>query len=704
MQGLRVYEKNLPDQIREGIKQSRSLAAITLIEGLERSISENDFQSFLALWIPATHRFIDAYKFSKKELQIIITLLYERLLKSDLSLDGLQMTLSILNRLLKFKKRLALSFDWKELFSLYENLQNSSKYILYSKVQLTGIITELATTIRKVKKYFSAEAKNEVIDKFQKMISPAGDINSALVYICNFLPNKGQGECTWVPLLIDLLKTKQRNLNLLINTISCLAITAKNYPQYDWSLYLPELYNIILPSLPLLPNTLPRPKTYYSETSKTSPFIQKFMSRSSSFARLVSFTLSHENFFLLEQWLQNMRSTIKEGKMISGGYINYISRIISNYCKRIRKNHSQIPENLTERLVSLILPYVSLIFYSGHLSQIDRFCTDLAYLLPNITIPFLIERSFSIFEDSNIPHLDSVVVLERIIRPMLEPTNYTKGFEHLPLIMNATLAEFTSADMLKSCKVLDLYGQVASGLELNHDIDGISIWADNFFKHLLEVLQELEENSETKAEKNRNYKIEETLELNLQIICSAISEDIFQAWVDDFLDFVKRNNCNNAIDEFSVIAKCLANRNSERIINELIKLVEVSLFKSENQLAWAIGLLSASLCFAGDFLIGKAIEIENLVTRLSDKQIEYAGNLLSCLVQGLLGSYPLSYSPYVPSIMEKKLDKNAIRGKISNQIENLEIEIQWRLPNNESVAISNALFERFLLKLPITKP
>ena len=65
------------------------------------------------------------------------------------------------------------------------------------------------------------------------MISPAGDINSALVYICNFLPNKGQGECTWVPLLIDLLKTKQRNLNLLINTISCLAITAKNYPQYD---------------------------------------------------------------------------------------------------------------------------------------------------------------------------------------------------------------------------------------------------------------------------------------------------------------------------------------------------------------------------------------------------------------------------------------------------------------------------------------
>ena len=120
------------------------------------------------------------------------------------------------------------------------------------------------------------------------------------------------------------------------------------------------------------------------------------------------------------------------------------------------------------------------------------------------TIPFIIDKSFSILEDYNIPHLDAISVLGRIIRPLLDPKIYPSGLESLPVILNISLAELVSADMFKSCKVLELYGQIASLVALDHSIDGVSVWAEEFFANLLAVLSELEESSENKQEKARN--------------------------------------------------------------------------------------------------------------------------------------------------------------------------------------------------------
>ena len=99
-------------------------------------------------------------------------------------------------------------------------------------MQISGVIAELVTAIRRIRKYFSVSAKEEIIEKFTKMICPEGKTDSALVFICNLMPNKGRGECTWVPLLLELLEMKQRNLNVMINVMACLGTSAKHYPEF----------------------------------------------------------------------------------------------------------------------------------------------------------------------------------------------------------------------------------------------------------------------------------------------------------------------------------------------------------------------------------------------------------------------------------------------------------------------------------------
>lgn len=709
MVGLRVFEKNLPDVCRADYEKSRKEAAETALFGLTSSLANADYEALFALWVPSVHRFLDIYKFSDSELSELILALYKSLFESDLSLDGLHSTLGLLNRVLKIKRRLHLDLDWKPSFAMYENLQSTTKALLYSKAQVAGIVSELATAMRRLRKYFSPKIVQEMTEFFSKKICPGGDINNTLVYMCNLLPNKGQGECTWVGLLLDLLRTKQRNLNIVINVIACLATTSKCYPEVDWNPYLEEIYNSVLPSMPLLPQSLPRPKTYYTEIGKTAPFITKFMMRSSSFAKLVAYSLNLSNFSLLEQWLQNMRGTIKEGKMICSGYINYISRVVANYCKRIKLAHEgKFPsENkiLTEALVALVKPYIQLIFFSGHLSQIDRLCTNLAYLSPN-SIPFILENCYKVLEDYNMPHLDVISIFASIARPLLEPTVYPDGLNHLPMLLNTSLIEMTSADMLKACKVLEFYSIIAASINLDHSIDSVSIWAQDFFRGLLAMLSELEESSENKAEKIRGFRIAETLEYSIRALTSSVSIDIFQEWLDEFFDFIGRNNCNNAQEEFGVICKYFSMRNPEKVVGFLLKLVKNSFDKSENVLMWRVKLLTDSLLYANDTILPKISEIEKVFEKLleTEKDQKVAGELIAALLSGLVDTFPLSYSPFLPRTVETHLDLNKLRGKLSNQATDLDLEIAWRTPSGESLAAAVQLIEKYLLKVAIAKP
>ena len=111
MVGLRVFEKNLPDVYRAIIVSDRNDSAKTIIEGLERSISRSETTLLFSYWIPSVHRFADSFKFSDEELAQVILLLYNYIKESDLSLDNLQVTLSLLNRALRYKRNLQLDLD-----------------------------------------------------------------------------------------------------------------------------------------------------------------------------------------------------------------------------------------------------------------------------------------------------------------------------------------------------------------------------------------------------------------------------------------------------------------------------------------------------------------------------------------------------------------------------------------------------------------
>jgi hypothetical protein len=702
---LRLLERNLPDQVRDATERLRRVAADQLLAGLRRTVT-NDADELVTVWVPAAHRFMDVYKFSRKERKSAVEMLEASVGGLGLSLDGLQSTLALANRMLKCKPKLEIVMDWKKGIQMYREIGDRMQGIAYSKAQVAGVLSELATFIRLSRKYFPPDSSSEIISYFKSQISPGSESIEPFVFLCNLLPNTGGNNCTWVELLLSLLCDKQRNLNAVINAVYCLSVTAKHYPALDWDRFLPEIYNLVMPAMPLLTKQLPRPKTHFFEGTRTALFTSKFMTRSSSFAKLVAYTLNDTNFPLLEQWWRNMAGIIKEGKMICSGCLNYIAKVVANYCKRIRLANegkgNRPSEELTKKLVTVTMPYVNLVFYTGHLSQIDRLCTDLCYLWPEMVIPGLVEKAIEVIEDYNVPHMDAINILERIVKPMLEPTVFDRGLEYLPLILNVTLTELTSADIQKACKILNLYGQVAAMIPLDNAIDAIPIWAEEFFRTLLPVLSELEANSENKQEKNQSYRIEETLENNMKILASAVSPEILHAWIDQFIEFINRNTYSNAISEFGIIASNLARISPDLVLMPLWRLADQSLDQGKSQLLWKVAIFSSALLRAGEGLAVWGDKIESLADRLMEKNPENAGALVANYLTGLLQVYPLRFAGPVPGVDWNENTLNT-RGKVSNQLQGTDLRIQWYVPTENSIQTANKILEKYAFKLGTSK-
>ena len=683
---LRSFEKNLPDECRDNLLSMRSLTLPGIIEGLSDP-NENS----LIIWLPSVHRFLDIYKPSKKELARLISLLYHRIFNSDTSLDGLCVTLRLLNRCLSLKSKVTLSVNWRDLYDFYQALVKTSESFLISKKQITGVFEEISKCIKRSRKFFTAEAATEILDHFIPKICPGGDNTEVVMWICNLIPNKGQGSCDWVEQVVNLLMVDHRNLNWVINILSCLSSAAQWYPNYNWNHILPRLYNEVLPSLPLMNKSLPRPKTYFFEPSPTANLNTQYMKKSSSFAKIIAFTLDLSNIQYLEQWLRNMQSMIKEGKLLGSGFINYISRIVSSYCKRIQKSsdHKLDPpaSSLTDRLVNLVLPLVRLIFYSNQLSQIDRLCSQLCFLNPSLAIPQLLAYSIELLQDYEIPHQSVIQALTGILRPVLEPSIFGKN-DDLNVLLNLTLVEINPSDMQKTCKILALYGQLSCYLTIEN-----SVWANDFFSNLLATLAELETSNDTEV--SRGLKIEEFLEVSFNVLCDNVSQDIFEFWVQEFVEFVMRNNCLNAVTEFGILAKFLVRRDPERLLPKLVKLSSGILSSSKNQILWRIGILTEALSYCG----GIWTSVIPIIDEISADYPEESGKLISSLLSGGLDVYPKDYSRLLPS----NRSHPGFEGRFCNQSKTLDLQINWYIPTSESITSSNSLLDKYLLHPPSSK-
>ena len=690
---LRTFEKNLPDECRNNLLVCRAQTIPEIIEGLS-SPSEDA----LIVWLPAIHRFLDIYKLSNDELRRLISLLYSKIFNSDISLDGLCVTLRLLNRCLSLKSDLTLTVNWRDFYDFYQELLKTSTSFLISKKQISGVFEEISKCIKRSRKYFSAEASQEIFQFFGPKLCPGGKNTEVIMWICNLMPNKGQGSCEWIEPVLNLLFIDHRNLNWMINVLSFLGTAAKKYPQFDWNPILPRLYNEVLPSLPLLSKSLPRPKTFFFEPQPTSNLNAQYMKKSSAFAKIVAYSLDNQNIQLLEQWLRNMQGTIKEGKLIGSGYINYISRIVAAFCKRIQLSSEKklpVPDpSLRIKLSMLVLPLIRLICYSGQITQIDRVCSQLCFLAPEQVIPELINYSIELLQDYEIPHQGVIQLLTGILRPILEPTIYSLPKDTLHLILNLTLSELSASDMQKSCKILSIYGQISCYFQLNYEI-----FAGEFFTTLLNTLAELEVSNRDSAEQTRGLKIEECIELNMNVIVDNISQSIYDSWVEEFLEYVARNNKINAVVEFATIGKFLARRNPKQVLNKLVKLCQGLLGSAKNQILWRVGLLTEAFLYAGQ----GACEFDQLVFKivedLREEFPEESGKLLASVIEGCLDVYPLEFSCILP----KNLGQCVQSGRFLNQSKELDLGINWNLPSEHGISIVNEILNKYLLQVPETK-
>lgn len=597
MANLRFFELNLPDIYRHRIEQEREDAADMIIKGFQSASASSNEGELINLWIPATHRFMDIHKFSSEEQIGIIQTTFGIISSMSLSIDGLNSMISIFNRLLKIRNHVETEIEWKVMYHLYEWLVSSkeSKQMFYGLTQISNLLSELARAMKTARKYYSKNSTTEIIDTFRKKICPGGDINEAITYITTLIPNKGEVDSWCIDILLEALDYDHRNISILMKVIKFLSASARANPNLNWDLYLPKILDYAITAMPLLPNPAPKPKVHMSENKKLLAFQSNHMKNTSGIVKLIVFTLKEQGNSLkyFQQFVQNIRSHLKEDKMATHMFIQYINQFGNQMAKRIK--HSQksassvVSPYLSLQFLNILLPCVEVIFNTRHLGHLEKLFNCFSFISPEKFINFCSEYCTIVFQDYNISHTNAIDVLRLTLRATLDSKLYPHSIAELPLLIENGLSELTSSDIEKSCKLLDYYAVLASVIALDDSAgDMIREWGQGFMEKLLETISKLEEKSEEDAKKGesgpmwnrKTFTIEESLKNGMRALVSSVGIDIYYFWVNDFVDFVKTNTCDNAQNEFGIIVSELARRTPQRVINALLDLTKIRTLKN----------------------------------------------------------------------------------------------------------------------------
>mmetsp|Transcript_18089 Transcript_18089/g.18074 ORF Transcript_18089/g.18074 Transcript_18089/m.18074 type:complete len:1545 (+) Transcript_18089:436-5070(+) len=573
--------------------------------------------------------------------------------------------------------------------------------------------------MKKARKFYSEGATREIIDTFRRKICPGGDISEAVTLMTTLIPNKGEVDSWCIDILLEAVEYDHRNLSVILKVIAFLADTAKASPDYNWEPYMPKLLDLSLRAIPLLPNPAPRPKTYMDENKKLVGFMGSFMKKTTGIVKFLIFTLKEQGNSLkyFQQWIQNIRGHLKEEKMTTHAFVEHINKCGHYMSRRIRRANKNktagVSSGLINKFLDILLPCVEVVFHTKHLGTLDKLFNSLSFIAPERFISFCTQYCSYILEDYNVSHSKAIEVMRQTLRATLDSKVYNHDITELPLLIEKGLQELTSSDIDKACKVLDYYAVLGSTIALDDSAgDGIREWGQSFMERLLDTLSKLEEKSEEKEQKpekptfslfeRQPFNIEKSLKNCMRALSSSVGIDIFYFWVNDFLEYIKFNACNNAQHEFGIIAAEMTRRHPQRVLGNLLELVKNRTIKngeissrSPKEISWLVGILASSMKFGGDYLVNIRGQLEELISVFikneSEKIYEMAGDLIGSYIEGLVTIYPTSYHPFLPSFVDSHMDYNQYRGSVGQQTEGTDMEISWYKPSDAALIIAKEL-------------
>ncbi|KAG8751768.1 hypothetical protein FRC14_007629 [Serendipita sp. 396] len=494
---------------------------------------------------------------------------------------------------------------------------------------------------------------------------------------------------------------------------------------------------------------------------KQSTNSPKYVAGSKALESLAQFITSKEVSFHPSQSSSITRSLTAMTESLSRRFIYRWTEEASGTCKTPKEQ--RLTKKMKKYFVELLCTPTLMAIFSKDGDTAARArgtLRNLAYLEADIVMPPFLERAYNGLEAINETHRTTAVLhaLSEVVLPLVSEDIWFGGQKHiLPLlelclpgidlndpgktvatasfvsnvlqtvpIMSLVGKSDTSGDLMPS--LVDSTGDLSVGALEDRDAERTMViestglfedWVRAFFERCLVLYETLPE--EGGRSKKTGGKQEEAMLSGLreatEVICTQLSDDIFNSVLNRVYDFASTNTKLNSMKAFCQLLRRVARSRPSQTLEKFIPLcvrqikLELELgaasipttsttdiVHSDTALLWHLSLLQAVMADAGEAILTYRTTLLDLLPFLvekikSERSYSLTGSIIKTTFYGLTTVYCLNRQSLNPDEWRRASNDRASHRKWGKFYEGHDVKVQWHVPTSKEVDFALELLQ-----------
>lgn len=469
-----TISKILPPKLRDEIKQHQPEWGPTFIRLLPGIFTGND-RARIKVFLTVLNVYAQSefFTLTKTEVEQILQLLYDFIISMrflDISINAISIFVEMIDSIYL---QLDLEFDWRQIYAIiYKYSISQSKGKKYPKPN--DYISSIVTFVSSCKRYFKANATEEIIDEWKHMIDTQSPfITLATSLLCLFLPVNQHKQDLWFQYIIDLWSIFKPSIHDSIFLPLFVRLSSQNIPEFDWtpsiSFFFAKLNHFL--GVPTSPIDQGNDLTNFSVDNLNFAFVESFtvndllLFYAKLIVRLFATSAKEtvkDHLVRLIHLLKPLHSPLPEtddGSVIVRASI-FLNSLVAAYAQRVKadRRHKLQLAPLTKEdnhfFVDLILPLYILELY--HAESSCEQLGQLVQILPDVAIPPVFDCFLRLSDYSHLkaPALRTIAA----IAPTILVTGIKKE-EFLNVVLNF-VDDITVMDIERSQMIFTIYESI----------------------------------------------------------------------------------------------------------------------------------------------------------------------------------------------------------------------------------------------------
>ncbi|PVG02608.1 hypothetical protein CPB86DRAFT_822639 [Serendipita vermifera] len=487
--------------------------------------------------------------------------------------------------------------------------------------------------------------------------------------------------------------------------------------------------------------------------SKTTPSAPGYLAGSKALDSLAQFVTSKELLFHPSQNSAITRQLTALTESLSRRFVYRWTEEASDTCKT--PQNKRLTMEMKRAFVELLCTPVLMAIFSKDGDTAARAratLRSLAYLEPGIIMPPFLERAYNGLEAINETHRTTAVLhaMAEVALPLASEDVWFGGQKHiLPLLelclpgidLNDPVKTVATAsfltNILMTVPIVNLVGKDEIGdvpmspilgrdgelnvgasedreAERTMVVESTSLfedWVMAFFDRCLTLYEALPE--EGGRSKRTGGKQEEAMLSGLReatdVICTQLSEDIFDSLLNRIYDFAITNTKLNSMKAFCQLLRRIARiqpaKSLAKFIPHCVRQIETELehgaasipttstldiVHGDTALLWNLSLLQAALQEAGKALLPHKETLLTLLRLLvekikSERSYSLTGSIVKTVLYSLTAVYPSNRQSLNEGEWKRAATEKSSHRKWGKFYEGHEVQVDWHVPTDEEV-------------------